>query len=1339
MNKTTKIIVFLAISIATVFTSKAKIEVVESNSKGFTVVYTPELQSLNKINIQGKEYVQPLFSEAGNLLHEPGYPQLMGAQKSFAIPSPTDYRIANIEIGPIKNINSTIAPVYVLGEEDFVNISDRAYKNRPLEDWANVEYLGVGRDLHLAKLNMIAAKYNPAKSAIEIPEYIKVTVKFKSNQTNTTGKKQTNLHANLLNSNVANNWRISDELLFNQVGVEKHYKLGTVQGTQELSSGDWFKITIKEDGVYELTADYLKDFGINIPKDKLNTIKIIGNGGRELPTNPELGLLNDMNQQPITVKTNSDGSLKSIIFFGAAPNGFEYVEKQNLFFGKKVIHYINHFSNENHYLLTWGGDNREDFTERENEQGTPDLISDTFTRRVYFEEELVNAFHSGAGKQFFGRTYFSESFEQDLIHLADEGDIMYRLTLGHKGATNFAGSFTAKDNGKTLSESLLLSSTKEELLRKVFEINLPIDEIPNRNKVVLDFEYTNNSHPGAKGVFDYYELHYTSQTKANNGEVYLFTDPELDGLVQYNFTNFNGDVYAYDITDITNPVKLKSDQPNTFTLKTRLTENEPKRFFLSSNMKKPVSIRSVNIANLRDSKFNHDVIVITNKKLQESAKKFKEYRESNSDLDIGIFYVDDIYNEYNAGTMDITAIRDFVAQAMANWDNKPSYLVLWGDGHYDYRGIVSDLENLVPPHQSDDENTVMNFVQSYSTDDYYARVVGNDRVIDLAVGRLPINNEQEAQVVLDKIKHYEQNSEISNWRTRISLVADDGFSGTENAEGNGDGPLFVIDSEEFSYTRVPDFMEQKKIYSVEYPTQYTAAGNRKPTVNADILKTVNEDGVLLLNWYGHGNPQVWSHEAILDRDVTVRQMVNYDRLFFLTAATCDFAKYDNVDSKSGAETMLLNEFGGAIGVFASARVVYASGNHDINRAFYNTMFTRDSTTGKYPTMGEIIYNLKLTFNGTNDEKYLLIGDPTGRILIPEYDIAISSINGTEINDTTEVSVKGLETVSLTGYVKNPLTGEVDTDFNGSVKLKVFDGDVELEIKDVINRVYRFRKNGGTLANANYEVVNGQFEAKFVLPKDISFSENMGKILAYAFTDDDRNAKGSFDKLRIDGLATTSVSDNNGPNINIYLDSRSFQAGDIVRDEPLLIVDLEDESGINSTGVGVGHKIEAWIDDNTQSIDLTGDYEGSFVDYRKGTSSKILLGLEPGMHTVKVRAWDIYNNYSVAETYFNIDSEGRIVLNDVSAAPTPFADATTIRFNHNMEPPLEANLDIFDASGKKIKSINSTLLNPFEGEIQWDGTDDGGNVVSIGTYYFRIIIDNLNEKNTFLKGRTVKIK
>ena len=234
-------------------------------------------------------------------------------------------------------------------------------------------------------------------------------------------------------------------------------------------------------------------------------------------------------------------------------------------------------------------------------------------------------------------------------------------------------------------------------------------------------------------------------------------------------------------------------------------------------------------------------------------------------------------------------------------------------------------------------------------------------------------------------------------------------------------------------------------------------------------------------------------------------------------------------------------------------------------------------------------------------------------------------------------------------------------------------------------------------------------------------------------------KGSFDKLKIDGLATTSISDNNGPDIEIKLDSRKFKAGDVVRPEPLLIVDLQDESGINSTGIGVGHKIEVWIDNSDQSIDLTSNYESSFEDFRKGTATRDLLGLEPGAHTVKVRAWDIYNNYSVAETYFNITEDGNIIVDEVFAYPTPFENDTKITFKHNLDPPLDLQLDIYDVKGKKINTLNNKVLTPFEGEITWDGNDIFGNSVNIGTYYFRLKLDNLITNQTFLKGRTIKIK
>ncbi len=1344
MNLLNKTLLSIVTLIIVSYSAYAKTEIISSTANSLTIVYTPELVSNNVITINGIEYTQPVFDDAGNILEQTGYPQLIATKKAIAVPSPTGYSIQNIEIGPIKSINSVIAPVYLLGREDDTQIDRRAYLNRPIEEWANIEYNGISRDKYSATLNIINAKYNPYSKSIEIPEYVKVTIKFDSKGTKSNRKNQRNsINNSFLNSNVAKNWTVSDEQLFFRNDIEKQTKANKVQSDEVLSSGSWFKIRISETGVYELTAEYLNDFGISIPNNNVNTIKIFGNGGHELPENVDFAALNQMNQQNIIVKKNPDGSLKSIVFFAGGTTGFEYgtrgLKNEEFFNGFKVIHYLNHFSKNNNYLLTWGGD--------EGKRSIPatavtgDIKNDlnVFTRRQFFEEELISAYHGGAGKQFFGRTYFSDSFDQDLINLADEGNLTYRLSLAHAGASKSGGQFSVKDNGKLVAENLYLLSTVEEAYRKFFEFTIPRNEVPNKDKISLKLDYTNAGQTNANGIFDYLEIHYPSKTIAHNGEVYMFTDPLLSGLTKYNFTGFNGDVYAYDISDMGNPIQLEAKSQGKFDLITDLTENQPKRFFLSSNLRKPVSIEKVDIKGLRNTKFNNDVIVITHSKLRESAKKFKEYREANSNLSVGIFEITDIYNEYNAGTMDITAVRDFIAQAMTNWDVKPTYVVLWGDGHYDYREILTTQTNFVPPHLSEDEYNSFASVKSICTDDYYARVVGNDKALDLAIGRLTINTEKEGNIIVEKIKHYENNSSIDNWRNKITLVADDGFSGTENPDKEGDGDLFVRHSEDFSNNRVPKFMEQRKIYSVEYESQLTAGGIRKPSANAAILKSVNEEGVLLLNWYGHGNPQVWSHEGILDRDVSIRQMVNYDKLFFLTAATCDFAKYDNFESLSGAELMLLNEYGGSIGVFGSSRVVYATQNHYLNRALYSNLFTRNEN-GDYLTLGEAVFNLKQTFNSDNDEKYFLLGDPTLRLLIPRYDIVLENINGEVLTDSTSISVKGLQKVKINGYISLPDSIQtLASDFNGQIKLKVMDGDQEVEVIDNRKRLYQFQKLGGTLSNANFAVVNGRFEAEFILPKDISFSENMGKVFSYAFSDDTRFATGSYDKLKIDGLSTSDVSDNEGPEIKIMLDSRKFNPGDLVRNEPLLIVDLSDNSGINSTGIGVGHKIEAWIDNSEQSIDLTSDYETSFDDYRKGTATKNLLGLEPGAHFVKLRAWDIFNNHTIAETYFNIGENGEVVINNVLAYPTPFENNTKIKFKHNLNPPVDVTLDIYDSKGMRVNTLVNKVLTPYEGEIDWEGVDMYGTDVSIGTYYFRLKLDNLIAKQTFLEGRTVKIK
>lgn len=275
--------------------------------------------------------------------------------------------------------------------------------------------------------------------------------------------------------------------------------------------------------------------------------------------------------------------------------------------------------------------------------------------------------------------------------------------------------------------------------------------------------------------------------------------------------------------------------------------------------------------------------------------------------------------------------------------------------------------------------------------------------------------------------------------------------------------------------------------------------------------------------------------------------------------------------------------------------------------------------------------------------------------------------------------------------------------------------------------------------SSYVVENGTFTANFIIPKDISFSPNRGRLFVYAYSNDGQFAKGSYHNLKIEGYDATNIEDRDGPKIDIYLDSRNFIAGDIVTSKPKLIVDLFDESGINTTGLGIGHKIEAWIDNAPISIDLTDRFITSLIDSRGGSIETFLFGLEPGRHTVRVRAWDVFNNFSVAETYFFISPDGDGSLASIKYNyPNPFSDDTKVVLNHNMSPPFEVQLKVFSTEGVLVRDIKTSVNTYHTSEIRWDGKDNIGNAVSQGVYIIQIEIPTESGGWTVALSKAVKL-
>lgn len=1322
MFKIFLILSFLSISLF------SETKVIESNNEQIIFSYSTEFKGFKEVRTSDNFITYlPNIEKAYQAEGIPGHPIKLIHTELIAIPDENNFTVELIGYPELEEINALMAPVEQYISTDNYNTSyslSETYFDIKNDDIFNYEYIGISGDKKLLKITFNAAYFDNEKSNIVIPKEFLVRVKY--NTPIKTSSVASESRINVLNANVSNSWDLE---------LKEKNKVKLLNNERIYSDGEWYKFKVSTNGVYRITASQLSANGINIPKEKINTIKIIGNGGKPLSEVQSEGHLNQFNEQKIIVNTDNNGNLSEIIFFGSGTKGFEY--KNNGKFEK----YINWYSNDNYYLFTWGGDEGLRATE---EEITGDIVNRpvTYYQRNFYEEDLYNPYTVGGGRQFFGKE-FTNLNQTNLLHNLDRsGKIYLKVMVAHNGGQ---GTYVnIYENNQELNPSIYLMGINDSNNNPTYKVahrswrtyELDANMISSDNRSKLNFSYQGNSLYSA--FMDYYEIHYPRNFVAINNELEFWTDLNLDGLTEFNINGFSANKkYIYDITNIADPLlqKNKASDMDKAIYSTELTKNNPKRFYITTEIKNISTLEKVTINNNRVTEHNKDVILITDKELLESANKYKEYRESQGEFSVGVFTTDEIYNEFASGVPDIVAIRDFVANAYLTWDNKPQYVILWGDGHTDHRKISYKANNYIPPFLSIDSSGTLDERYSTSFDDFYVRVLGNDALIDLAIGRITINSDEEGQLVLDKIKFYENNSSTDNWRKRITLVADDSYTSEVESSNH------VSYSEDIAQLEPMNNFLTNKIYLPEYQTVYNANGRTKPDANKAIIKSLREDGSVVINWTGHGNPTVWSHEGVFTQSKSLKELNNYDKLAFFCAATCEYGRYDQITGYTAAEELLLSSNGGAIAVFAATRLVFIGENNRLNEVFFDVLLSKNPQTQTYRRIGDVLMEVKQLRAGSNDEKYLIIGDPTLKLLFPENNVVIEEINNIDLeNNSDMIDLEGLSEINVKGKITDINNNKL-SNFNGNVQFSIFDGDEEVNIRE-FDKDFIFTKYGGILNKSSFVVENGEFTASIMLPKDISYSNRNGRMFAYAINNDNTiTAKGNFRDFYVSGVGSGIDNDFDGPIITLFVDSRDFKTGDVVSNEPTLIVDLEDKIGINSTGNGIGHKIEAWVNDSPKSVDLSRNYTTSIGNNRLGSSQIELTNVKVGLNKVTVRAWDIFNNFSIATTYFYIKGDDSdLWVGDIKNYPNPFEKETNIQFRHNLEIPFDANINIYDISGKLLRTISETKYNKFVDEVFWDGKDKNGIPINSGSYYIQVNLKDKNNKNISKSGiLSLKVK
>jgi len=1286
--------------------------IISSDHNSIVIEYIPHYLDTSYRKIDNEQYFE-IVLESG-FLENPydwGTPNISERRFNIGVPAEFGNTITILNTAYIEKTGRIIPkPKFVKDEELHSVVYETSsdynnYINHP--EVVTFSDFGIVRGLKSQVVSVHPVRYDVASGSIKL--YTRIVFRINFANGNGSGKitEDDLLKNSVINYNVAKSW------------VSERKTLNKVVSNSVLAEGEWIRFEAPEEGIYKINKQMLQSFGIDVSVNP-RTLKIYNNSGKVLSENIEVERPVDLVENAIIVVGEEDGKFDDsdyILFYGRGNSFWDFDESSGT-----IKRFFHPYSNKNYYWITSAGSNGKRIEDKSSLNTTPDLVQTSTIAFADLEEDKINIAKSG--REHFGDDFNDAISSRTYLNKLDGRISSVPIDYSFRFVNASSGPITLNitENSNSVYNQVLLGyGSASYSLGKVHSFTAQFTGSLPDNRSVLQFNFIPSS-VSSVGYLDYFEIKYAKELKAFGDRLHFFSE-DTTGIIEYYLNGFSStNIKVFDVSDYSS-VKMITDhvllsggdcrfQVSETFLQTRKYISVGSGQYLT-----PINPETVENSNLRGIQEGAKFIIIAPKDFMDAAENLKSYRENNARLPISTIIVDveDIFNEFGGGLLDVSAMRDFIKYAYDNWQIKPEYVLLFGKGTYNYKSTEGFGDNFIPTWQSQESLILVYGGDSYTSDDFFARVDDTDFKPDVAMGRITASSVNQANSYVEKIIRYEQSSDKGAWRNLITLVADDDKKST----GSDPHAEHTRPSEHLANEIIPKSFDLKKIYLADYPAVVTGSGRRKPGVNEDIVEALN-NGTLLVNYIGHGNPELWAHEHVFERSVEIPQLEN-DRYFFLCAATCDYGYYDIPNFQSAAEDMIFLPNAGAIASFNSARLVFSGANHQLNYTFFEDLLSseRDSLNLTIP-LGLAVFKTKQDHNNVNGRKFHLLGDPTLRLLVPQYPGDIDSINGQLL--VNDIQVKALSNTVISGKVLNENNQKWE-DFNGEGLLTIFDSE-RIKVLEEIN--FPMVIQGGVIFRGRVSVTNGEFRASFVVPKDISYENQNGKIIFYFF-DSESDGIAYTNKIIVGGTDTTAVNDGEGPEIEILFDDAAYQNAYLVGPQPKLIVKLSDETGINTTGTGVGHKMEGILnEDESKPLDFTNYFTGALdAGGKSGEINYKFSTLSEGDYNLLVKAWDVFNNFSGEESYFTVVNDDVLVIRDVYNYPNPFPVNTTFTFQQNLTKPINVKIKVYTIAGRMIKEIEKNNINQKFVKINWDGRDADGDVLANGTYLYKISVKTVD--------------
>lgn len=1091
-----------------------------------------------------------------------------------------------------------------------------------------------------------------------------------------------------------------------------------------LAEGEFLRLAIPDDGVYRIDATLLNDAGLDPDTIDPRRLVLYGNGGHMLP-------MDNAAPRPLGLKTaglswvggSSDSSWAgggAFLFFGQGPDAWTFDTGSQRF-----SHQKHPYSDSAFYFLRLDAPLNVPGA-RVPAPSSPVGVGDgqvvnAYTQCVFHESETHSPNRSG--REWFGERFLPNEVRTIALatpYARDEpGRLVVRAAVKSLGTpstlrvtagdADLAITPSATSDFSTSNVANIASATWTGFVATGVDAGAGLVAEATLDASVSD----------AVAWLDYVTLEQPSDLRFGGNALQFagVVDTAAGTWTTYELTADGGLSWVWDVTDPSAPQPMNvvpvDGEPSRYRFDAMKDSLRTFCAYAGYGAQRPAvggRVRNNNLHALDSA----DLVVLTVPAYWEEATDLAQIHAEEG-LRTAVVLQEDVFNAFSSGNPDPTAIKMMMQML---WDKaelaqdttlRPKYLQIFGDGTFVNRNLPQNTPYVIT-YQS--ENSISP-TGSYVSDDYfgflgeqYGEGIGDKMAI--GVGRIPCSSQQEAAQYLAKVQAYVQGAGLAqdagncadgdtlgrfgDWRNRIVFVADD-------MDGNG-GPtekVHMTNSDEHAgkIRALHNDFEIEKIYLDAYPQLSTPGGERYPDAEDAIERSVAR-GALIVNYIGHGGERGWAHERVLD-NATVQEWTNLAHMPLFMTATCELARFDDPEAETAGELTVMNPDGGAIAMLTTTRVVFSGSNQQLNRAFYDIVL--EDTPQNPLRLGDIARVTKndpQVANSSNKRNFSLLGDVALRLAYPEFEVKTSAVPDT---------LRALDVVQVTGYVSDA-NGDTLTDFNGLVYPKVYDKMTTVTTlnNDAGPTPHVFEVYRNVLHKGVAEVANGTFAFSFSVPADIDQTFGPGRISFYA-TDGTRDGHGHDESFVVGGFNPDAPVDMTPPTIALHLNDTNFVSGGLASPNPTLFARLSDASGINASGLGIGHDIKAVLDGASDAaIVLNEFYTADLNTYVSGTVRYGLADLSPGLHTIEFVAWDVANNKGTASLDFVVAESLAAAIAEFTSFPNPANEEVTFRFEHNLACQFaDIVIDVTDMQGRRVAELSTTMeASGFRSQpVTWD--------------------------------------